>query len=338
MPPLQEFRRALRQSRHRLPRPSSSQAGSETSSQQLPLRTPLEEGPAQEVQQWQAASEAAEAEVLPAGGLDHTSSLHLTDDELEQGSDGSSTASLAGMRAFVARLQAKYGMSGAAGAAGGKEVPAPTTAGGMLGAAPLPAQRKPSLAQLLEQELEKQAAELGCASEGEDDWPGGGGAGQHVAAELGGGAAGAAGAELPGAPQLDDGSDSEGGGRMGPAALRRAQRRQQQASLAAEAASGAGTTQPTPAGSQQALLARLAAAEAQLERFSGLEAALGRTQAEVQELRQQNAQLQTGGCWGKRVSTAVEPQSLHATMLCPSASDDGKRLDSVVPTPPRRAE
>ncbi|PRW33101.1 hypothetical protein C2E21_7896 [Chlorella sorokiniana] len=293
-----EFRRALRQSRHRLPRTSSSQAGSEPYSQHLPLHMPLDEQQEQEEQRWPAGSEAAEAEAPPSGSLDRTGSW--SDDEREQASDGSSTASLAGMRAFVAQLQANYGLGGAVEAAGEEGAPAPTTAGGLLGAAPAalpPAQRKPSLAQLLEQELERQAAELGCQSEGEEEWAVAGSEQPAAAGRDSGAAAAAGGAATSAAPQLD-GSDSEGGGHLGPAALRRAQRRQQRASAASEAAA-AGAAHPAAMGSssslqqQQALLARLAAAEAQLERFSGLEAALGRTQAEVQELRQQNAQLQT---------------------------------------------
>ncbi len=296
LPNLQEFRRALRQTRpgHRLPRPSSSQAGSEVYGERLPLRTPLDEQEERGCEPWQAGSEAANEEVLPIGAFEHSGSLTDDEAEQEQGSDGSSTASLAGMRAFVAQLQAKYGLSGAAEAAEAG-APAPTTAGGMLGAAPPPAQRKPSLAQLLERELERQAADLGCQSDGEDDWAAGGD-GQHPAPGQDSGAA----CGILADPQ-PGGSDSEGGGHLGPAALRRAQHRQQQASAAAKASAGFGTAQPAAVRSaatpqQQALLARLAAAEAQLERYSGLEAALERTQVEVQELRQQNVQLQTGGC------------------------------------------
>lgn len=310
----QEFRRELRRSRHRLPRPRS-QAGSEAYSQGLPLHTPLE----QQESQWQAGGSEA-AEVPPAGSPDRTASL--TDDE--QGSDGSGTASLAGMRAFVAQLQAKYGLRGAAEAAGDEGAPAPTTAGGLLGAAPAPAQRKPSLAQLLERELERQAAELGGDSEAEEDWGSARGKGQYAAAGEGGGAAGGA---PPACPQLD-GSDSEGGGHLGPAALRRVQRRQRRASAAAEGVATAGDgTEPAPSGSgppQQALLARLAAAEAQLQRYSGLEAALERTQGEVQELRQQNGQLQTGGC--------RQGAGRHATCWHPIRLDQWHGASSAPPT------
>lgn len=231
----------------------------------------------------------------PGPGLEPEAQPNCCSGE-DSDSDGS-TSSLAGMRAFVRELQHKYRLSGDPLQAEPSGRSTHESEGG----------GQQSLTQLLEEALQLQAAELGAASDDDEGSP--------KAAESAGCAAAPAAhrpnhSAAPAAAAAEHGgSDSEGEGHLGPAALRRVQRRLATATTtvptgAAGRLGGAPScTHPPMAPApqqlqQQSLLERLAAAEAQLERHSALEAELHRTRAAVAELQAANAQLRTGGACG----------------------------------------
>lgn len=155
-PHLQAFRRTLRQSRNR----SSTGHTAEFPGQDEPLHQA--QGSVEEEQQescWDSSSQAGEvaAQVTPGG-------------ELQDDSDGgSSTASLAGMRAFVAQMQRKYGIVGAAEEAGSTDTEAGKPDGAVPAAAGSTQERQGSLVHLLEAQLAQQAADLGALSDEEEE-------------------------------------------------------------------------------------------------------------------------------------------------------------------------
>lgn len=280
-PPAQAFRRSLRQSRHRL-RPAAERQPQQSQDAEAPWEAEgalaLEGVPGADVVNFEMAA----AQHPPFGYASDGGQSDALASEGEASDGASEAASLSGMQAFVAQLQRKYDLSGVLPPPAGAV--APTSR----------AQRK--LAELRAAAAAAAAAE-GSASGGSESDDSNGLEQQlyelceaaaarrhHTMPDV---AAPAAAAEV--APEGD--SDSEGGGHLGPAAVRRAQRRQVPAASEAAAAHGLEAYQQqrhqphAQQVQQQALLDRLVAAEAQL----------AGTRATVAELQEQNGQLRTGG-------------------------------------------
>lgn len=299
----QEFRRTLRQGRHRLHSHDQAEAGQEEQEAakltaevlerlQLQLRGGAEEG-------------AAQAPAPAPAGADHTGSAGSADDGDADG--GSSSHSLEGMREFVADLQRRYGLAPATRAA--QHPPAP---------------------EWLHDQLAAHEAELGADG-------GDGCEGEEAERASEGSASGAGPRRRSTSPAMvaeaGSGSDSEGCGRLGPAALRRAQRRHAAAHGTPAAAPATVMAEPP-----QALLQRLATAEARLAELERLPAQLGEALAALAELRARNERLQTGGCSPRagrsfrRCSRASEQRCLlmPPTVILPAALPP---THAIPPTP-----
>jgi hypothetical protein len=192
--------------------------------------------------------------------------------------------SLEEMRRFVAELQLKH-LAGD-GSSLLRDDPAPSTRGGSLAHRKLAKLRAEEHAAAGQWEEAESDGDARCSSAGDEerDAP----------------AAAAAPARKP------HGSNSEGEGRLGPAALRRAQRRMLHAPqpLVTSAAPSRGASQHSGEAEDapaQSMQDRLAALEARVERCEGLEEGLRQAQASVAELQEQTAALRAGGAGPPRV-------------------------------------
>lgn len=255
-PAQQEFRISLRQ---RQPAPFSS------GRQELPREPAADDGAPQ------LAVPRADALLRSASFFPHQAALHagketraaVADDCPEEGRE----RSLEEMRRFVAEIQLKY----------------PVPSSGADAPHNAPALGTPC-ASLAHQKLAQLQSEMRAAAAREEEAGSSSDGAQPGEAEA---------AAQPACEPQD--SESEGEGRLGPAALRRAQRRLLLAPLPpAPPASASEATDAPKDAAQQSMLDRLVALEARLGQFEEMEGALRQAQAAVAELQDQTVALRTG--------------------------------------------